>query len=211
MTLEGPRLLAKTMAGAIITAEGEEPSVTNTIDGNNWHKLNNRSFVNRTYYDLSGYTRSDLTTFFQNVSVQEEHAPTGSMQSWIIDLITTEYVDDDTITNALFENALLHGDLPGFPESTMSQEQVIYGRTRTFLTSTTWGTIGEFGRTQWGTCAAATADKLHITRIVYTDAAVPPAVSLSIPPANYVTGILVAEEKELAFLMRQKRSFELAT
>lgn len=203
--------MAKMLANAEITTEGLEPSVSNVIDGHNWVKLNNRAFANRTYYDLSGYNRSELTAFFQNIAVQEEYPPTGSMQSWVIDLITTEYVDDDSITNALFGNPLLHGDLPGFPESTMSQEQVIYGRTRTFLTSTTWGLIGEFGRTQWGTCAAATADKIHITRIVYTDPLTPPDVTLSIPPANYVTGILVAEEKELAFLMRQKRSYELAT
>lgn len=211
MTIEGPRLLAKMLANAEINAEGEEPSVSNEVTGNNWKKLNNRSFVNRSYYDLGGYTREDLTSFFQGVDIQEEFAPTGTMQCWVIDLITTEFIDNDTITNALLGNPALTGDLPGFPESTFNQEQVIYGRTRTFFTSTTWGLIGEFGRTRWGTCAAATADKIHITRIVYTDPLVPPAVTLSIPPVNYVTSIMVAEEKELAFLMRQKRSYELAT
>jgi hypothetical protein len=199
------------LAKADLTTSGDPPSVSNEITGNNWEKLNNRTFANRTYYDLSGYNKSELTAFFQGIDVQEEFAPQGTMQCWVIDLITTEYVDDDTITNALFETAGLLGDLPGFPESTYNQEQVIYGRTRSYLTSSIWGGVGEFGRTRWGTCSASTADKIHITRILYTDPLVPPEAILSIPPVNYVASIVVIEEKELTFLMRQKRSYELAT
>lgn len=213
MTLEGPRMLAKMIGKANIAYDETTPIPVSTVTGANWNRLNNRAFVCRTYYDLTGYNRDELTSFFQGTDMQEEFGPNGALQCWVIDLITTEFVDDDTITNAIFDDPTLLGDLPGFPGSTMNQEQVIYGRTRTFFTSTTWGAIGEFARTQWGTCTAATADKLHITRIVYTDANVVGAAgqSVDVPPVNVVSAIVVGKEKELAFLMRQKRSYELAT
>jgi len=34
---------------------------------------------------------------------------------------------------------------------------------------------------------------------------------IHIPPCDYVSAIIVAEEKELPYLMRQKRSYEIAT
>jgi len=212
MTMEGPRILAKQLAGGTITMSSDPfPSTTSSIEGGNWNKLNNRSFVNRSYYDLTGYNRYDLTSFFQGVDIQEEFGPNGDLPVWVIDLITTEFVDDDTITNALFDNAALLGDLPGFPGSTMNQEQVIYGRNRTFYTSSTWSKVGEFARTQWGTCLAATSDKIHLTRIVMLDVQIPLNTEIQIPPCNYVSTIIVGKEKELAFMMRQKRSYELAT
>jgi len=211
MTLEGPRVLAKQLGGAVIETNDSGPPAVSSVEGNNWNQLNNRAFVNRSYYDLSGFNRYDLTSFFQGVDIQEEFGPNGDLPVWIIDMITTEFVDDDTITDALFDNAALLGDLPGFPGSTMNQEQVIYGRTRTYYTSTTWSKVGEFARTQWGTCSAATSDKVHLTRIVMLDVAVPKQASISIPPCNYVTTTIVGKEKELAFMMRQKRSYELAT
>ena len=215
MTLEGPRILAKQIAGVVIETNDSGPPAVSSIQGashNNWKRLNNRSFVNRSYYDLTGYNRYDLTSFFQGVDIQEEFGPNGDLPVWVIDLITTEFVDDDTITNALFDDQSLLGDLPGFPGSTMNQEQVIYGRTRTFYGSSNWtNKVGEYARTQWGTCTAATSDKIHLTRIVMVDVAVPKSVSISIPPCNYVSSIIVGKEKELAFMMRQKRSYELAT
>lgn len=205
-------MLAKQLGGAVITMDSEDPpSTISSVVGDNWNRLNNRAFVNRSYYDLSGYSRSALTSFFQGTDIQEEFGPNGDLPVWVIDLITTEFVDDAAITNALFDNLALDGDLPGFPGSTMNQEQVIYGRTRTFYTSTTWSKVGEFARTSWGTCSAATADKIHLTRIVMIDVAIPKDTSITIPPCNYVSSIIVAQEKDLSFMMRQKRSYELAT
>jgi hypothetical protein len=61
----------------------------------------------------------------------------------------------------------------------------------------------------WGTCSAVTSDKLHITRIVLTSTT--PDSTTYVSDTNVVVTIIVAQEKELPFLMRQKRSYELAT
>lgn len=215
MSIEGPRILDKAFAGAVVTNDALEPPSPNTasVDGVNWEKLTDSCFVTRTYYDLSGYTRDDLTSFFAGVDIQEEFQPHGSIQCYIIDLVTTESMTTAQITGAHFDDPGATLDLPGFPRSTFDQNQVIYGRTRTYNTSTSFvtGNIAEYGRTNWGTCAAATVEKLYMTRIIYTDPAVIDDLTLTIPPANYVTSAIIAKEPDLVYLMRQKRSYEIAT
>lgn len=212
MTIEGPRVLDKSLAGALCSNDSEDPpSTTSSISGTNWERLNNITFANRTYFDLSGYTMDDLSVFFQRIEVQEEFGIYGLLQGWVIDIVSTEYISDLDIINAHISSATSLNDLPGFPRSTFNQEQIIYARNRTYVTSTTWGGIGEFSQTMWGTGAASTVDKLHVTRIIYTDVNTPPNTSIILPPCTYVVGIIVAKEKELTYLMRQKRSYELAT
>lgn len=213
MTLEGPRVLDKLFSKAVITNDSElPPSTGTTITGAGWTQLSSSVFLQRSYYDMSGYNKGDLTAFIAGVDIQEEVGPTGDMHGYIVDLITTEFVDNASILAAHFDNAL-PDDLPGFPVSTYDMNQVIYGRTRAYNASTSWtpATVGEYSRSNWGTCAATTADKIHITRIIYVDITIPPDATFSPPPCNYVMSILVAKEKELSYLMRQKRSYELAT
>lgn len=213
MTMEGPRVLDKLFAKATISTDNVEPPSTGvTIVGDNWERLSNIVYVSRSYYDLSGYNRDYLTSFFSGTDIQEEVGPTGDMHAFIVDLITTEYVDDASIIAAHFEN-VQPDDLPGFPQSTYDMQQVIYGRTRSYNPSTNWvtPTVSEYSRSSWGTCSASTADKIHLTRICYLDIGLPLNTTFSPPPCNYVTAIIVAKEKELPFLMRQKRSYELAT
>ena len=207
--LEGPRILDQMFSRLDVQGLPASPYYTLT-SGDNWEVLaagaGETVYVSRKYFDLSGYNRDFLTTFFQGVDVQEGHVPTGAMAAFIvIDLITSEYpTDDEVLVSAT--------NPPGFPESTSDMSTILYGRHRQYRTD---ANIGGFpivvGGSSWGTMPATTADKVHLTRVVIaaTPAAAPEA--LAIPPANYVCAALVAKEKELPFLMRQKRSYELAT
>jgi hypothetical protein len=211
MSLEGARLLSKTLGFADIQLGSVEPFPA-TLTGTNWKVLENLAtptYAIRSYYDLSGFNMNELTSFFQAVDVQEGFTPFGSAACRVIDLVTTEYVSDTEIV-AAYQYTTGDGDLPGFPLSKFNMEQVVYGRTRTFTSNSAFGDITQQGSTMWGTCAAATADKLHITRIVMVlnTAAIDQAVH--IPACNYVTAIIVAKEKDLSFIMRQKRSYELS-
>jgi len=181
--------------------------------GKLWNDLGNDTWVCRTYFDLSGYNRKSLTAFFQGVDIQEgTWIGTSQNQMNVVDLITTEYMTDAACLKAAAPS-FTAGDAPGFPESVYDIDQVVYGRRRTWL-RTDVAQVGQhtpyYGAAGYGTCAAASADKLHITRIVSTTTAEPSAF-MRVSPAIYVLAIIVAEEKELAYLMRQKRSYELAT
>ena len=212
MTLEGPRVLGKLLArGKITNSAGGGGGVTSSVEGADWDKLSETCYVQRSYYDLSGYNMGFLTSFFQGIEVQEEFGVFGDMQGYLIEIISTERLDNASVTGAAIEDPAATLDLPGFPLSTYDQSQIVYARLRNYVTSTTWGKVGLFSQSMWGTCQAATADKVHVTRIWYCDPLLPPAAVANLPPCNIVSGILVAKEEELPFLMRQKRSYELAT
>jgi len=215
VTIEGPRVLNKTIPvfyGDYVTPS---PPALPYMDGvgSSWGLVGDNTWVSRTYYDLSGYNRKSLTAFFQGVDIQEgTWIGTSQNQLNVVDLITTEFMTDEACVKAAAP-AFDGGDAPGFPESVYDMDQVIYGRRRTWL-RTDSAQVGlhtpYYGSASYGTCAAASADKLHITRIISSTTAEPDAF-IRVSPAVYVLAIIVAEEKELAYLMRQKRSYELAT
>jgi hypothetical protein len=190
-----------------------------TFEGDNWIALENAvrpTFVNRSYYDISGYGLEDLTAFIQGVNIQEAWGPRGTAGCFVVDLITTEFVHDgDVIAAYIYPETLVPfptRDLPGFPLSTFDMNQVIYGRSREFTPAEGTDTnANQYSQTQWGTCAATAGAKMHITRIVYIEPGPAADATVQVPPCDYASAIIVAKEKDLPYLMRLKRSFELAT
>lgn len=218
MTLEGPRLLDKILDGFSATMGAEPSSFPATYSGDNWVGLENAlapTFVNRSYYDLSGYSLKDLTTFIQGVNIQEAWGPRGTAGCFVVDLITKEYLHDGNLMAAYVYPTLgvpfPTKDLPGFPESNFDMEQVIYGRTREYTPAASGTNATLYSVTNFGTGSAFAGDKLYLTRLVYIDAAAAGDSTVQIPPCDYATAVLVAKEKDLPYLMRLKRSFELAT
>jgi len=210
MTLEGPRVLTKMFDSAHVIRTAEAPYYT--LTGKGWGALDATHFVSRSYYDLSGYNRDSLTTFFQGVEIQDAYAPTGTMNGFIlIELISNERPTDAELLAA---GASLAADNqpPGYPRSTTDMQTIVYGRQRQYFLDQQWDTGGfprMVGLNLWGTNNASTADKIHLTRLLVTTSTAPEAIR--IPPSNFVTSVIIGEEKELSFLMRQKRSYELAT
>jgi len=207
VTLEGPRILEQ-MFNTLRATSIPEPPYMDITDGGNWDIIaadgTTTVFSCSKYYDLSGYNRDSLTSFFQGTDIQEAYSVGGTVDAAIIiDLITSEKP-----TNP--ELLIVANSPPGFPVSTTSMSQVVYGRQRQYVqNNTVVGFLTMTGAGSWGTMAAGTMDKVHLTRVLIVSAQ--PGQTVNCPPANYVTAIIVAEEKELAFLMRQKRSYELAT
>jgi hypothetical protein len=214
MTLEGPRVLSRLFnATDVDMGTSPAPAFPATINGKDWEILENAAtptYVSRGYFDLSGYNQDFLTAFFQGVDVQEGWGPRGTCDFFVVDMITTEFLDNDTLTQA-FIYSTADGDLPGFTQSTYDMSQVIYGRTREFVAAGASTIANQYSLSTWGTCNAATSDKLHVTRLIYVDSAAGPSDKVHLPPANYVVAIIVGREDELPFLMRQKQSYELAT
>ncbi len=210
MTLEGPRVLAKNLTGVSCQTDGDTGFMEN-FNGQGWEPVGTFIGVQRTYFDLSGYNRDSLTTFIQGVDFQYAGPPTTSDTfMMVIDLITTERISNAEIIQTYAAPAapgILTGT--GFPESALNQEQVIYARRRAYSQDSTLGATDLptlVSTDLWGTCSAATSDKIHITRIL-----IGATINklYNIPPVNVVVAAIIAEEKELAFLARQKRSYEI--
>lgn len=215
MSIEGPRVLDIPLGGCDITmGAGGLPA---TINGDQWEILDNvgsPTYAIRSDYDLSGFNLTDMTVFVQGVDVQEAHPPWGDASCTIIDMVTTEFIDDTTCVESFkYASAALTGRLPGFPESTFDMRQVIFGQTRTFKFNQSWADIALQGRSTFGTGTATSAKRLYITRVVFIENIAPlpnPNAVARIPACDFVSAVIVAKEADLPYIMRQKRSHEQA-
>jgi len=201
--LEGPRLLSMEMSSSTITVDPSGDVVVATGDG--WELLSNDAFVNRKYFDLSGYVVEDLTLFAQSIVIQEGHPPfgtpspppTAALGAAIIDLITTEFVSNAEIVTVLTTNTSLFG----FSRSTLDFNQILYGRHRQYnINSNISPSIPNLhSLNMFGIGASTAASKLYITRVVVNQQA---DSTFQTPESNWVVGAMIVREKELPYIQR---------
>lgn len=213
MSIEGPRILDKVVDQCDIDmGESPAPIFPATMTGDDWEVLDavaTPTYVNRSFYDLSGLTREGMTLFLQGVKVQEGWGPRGTTDFFIMDIVSTEYLTDQQLT-AAYIYTTGDGDPPGFMNSLYNMEQVIYGRTREFVVTSLYNQVTMYQSSNWGTGTATNADKLFITRVCYIVDTAVAGRKVHIPPSNFVTAGIVSKEKDLAYMMRLVRSYEHA-
>jgi len=167
--------------------------------------------VYRTYIDLAGWSREDLTTFVQGVDIQKMRTPLGSTTGgaadfpivWEYDIISTRRIRTEEL--AYFPR------VPGFlgPSSTLDLMHVTYGQSRTYATNATIPlTYVTTDSATFGTGDAIATDKLHWTRVIVFSTA-GQAGQLSTYPANLVISATTAREKDLIWMERLRRSYIL--
>jgi len=208
MSITGPRVLDKSLSGVLITTGESTDADADLFGGTAWVKLDGQTFVCRTFFDISGYNLEQLTAFIQAVKVQEEFGSYGLLNSYVVDMITIQEMDDEDIMDAHITRATSPDDLPGFPLSVYNMEQIIYARNRHYLASTQWGGVALSDVSTWGTGTSTAGAKLYVTRIVYTDINAPANQAIIVPPCNFVVALVVAEENEQSWMMNIRRSFE---
>ena len=165
---------------------------------------------NETYIDLSAYELDDLTFFPMVAALQDpgmyEAALTEPMQ--VLDVISTASLNiPEVIANLAVNN------VPGMMESTMDFTQIIWGQYRTFLGQDSFQAGANLflpaNGGLFGSGSPNTASRLYCTRIIVTSGSTE-GNYLEIPASRMIVNAVVSKEAELAFMMRQKRSYELA-
>jgi len=166
------------------------------------------------YYDLSGYTRDDLTFFVMNTTVVENQAFLSTQDSVVcVDLVTKTPISLDAINQDLMQGTPSGSEsyCPGFLDSTDDMEQVIFGRKRTYYNgfgqTTILHTQLPLSEQRWGTGQATAGQKIYITRYVLMP--VRPSMFVNIPQACYYLTGIPAEEPDLEYIMRLKRSIDM--
>jgi len=213
MSITGPRLLDKPLSGVLITTGENTDGDANLFGaGSGWEKLDEQTFVCRTYFDISGYNLEQLTAFIQRVQVQEEFGPYGLMPAYIVDIVSVQSIDDIDIMDAHITRATSPDSLPGFPLSDFNMEQIIYARNRNYSISVvnvgSPEVVGLRDVSTWGTGTSTAGAKMYVTRIVYTDSDAGEHQAIIVPPCNYVIALVVGEESEQSWMMNIRRSFE---
>jgi len=169
------------------------------------------------YIDTSGYTADDLTLFPLGVILQDPGRYISSnavVPLQIVDIITTEVLSLTDVYDWIAATPSGGNAMPGMLGTTHDWMQVTWGQYRTFLPQATFtGFATEFlaaNGALFGSGEATTADKLHCYRIAIMPGSAE-GDTLAIPASRFILSAVIVPEDEKAFLMRQKRSYELAT
>jgi len=169
------------------------------------------------YIDTSGYTADDLTLFPLGVTLQDPGryiSSNAAVPLQVIDIITTETLSLTDVYEWVAATPTGGNTLPGMLGTTHDWSQIIWGQYRTFLPQSTFaGFATEFlaaNGALFGSGQPTTADKLHVYRFVLMPGSAQND-TLAVPASRFIMSSVIVPEDEKAFLMRQKRSYELAT
>jgi len=184
-----------------VSTEGDVTS------GTGWSTLTNDVSVARTFLDLAGYRREDLTLFIQSSRVQDgmPFYSSGNPEGFCIDLMTTEMVNDAEILTVLNDPAKNARQF-GFFASTIAQQDIIYGHHRQFGMSTGVAPPVSIvvSSQNFGTGTSTAGTRIYLTRIVFNAT---PLSTMSVPQSNWLVAGIVAKEPELEYIMRLARSY----
>jgi len=208
MALEGPRVLTQEIESL---STDYTPSRL-TPKGNWFIGTSSTSIMYESYFDLSGYQLDDLTFMPQGTVVQDPgtyKSNNPTMAFAVLDIISQE-----RLTIAQIETAVLANNMPGMSETTQDFIQIVAGTYRLMTPNTTLlpNLLTTIQRKEFGSGSPSTVAKLWCYRFVTPVEGVWAAGNtLEIPAARFILTGTVIQESDLPFLMRQKRSYELAT
>lgn len=168
--------------------------------------------------DLSGYELDKLTFVPQGSELQDpgryiyDVGPAGYP---IVDVEVLDIISQERLSLTAIDAALTLGNVPGMLGTTEDFSQIIMGNYRVMVVPNTTGTgisllVPQTGGT-FGSGEATAASRLWLYRVVRINGAKGASDILKIPASRFLLVGTVVDEEELPYMMRLKRSFELAT
>ena len=211
------RVLRKPSDYGGVSTAGSPPNDPFAV-GKGWEVIEGlhgtKSAVWKGYIDLAGYTREEQTWFTRNVQIQGTSYPSEFTAS--IDLNVPVY---DIISEVpLSDNELAYCNGWMYPgdigQSTTNLQQIIFGRVRIFSLQTTLaagsGTPLLVGEDFFGLNNGTARDKLYLYKVIGSVHLLDPAQNVIMGNAHFVVSGAVDEEPDLEYIMRLKRSYEIA-
>lgn len=170
-----------------------------------------------TYLDLSGYELDDLTFVPTGGALQDPGrysytaaaGPPVANDFEVLDIVSQERLDLTAIDTDL---SLLN--VPGMMESTNNYSQITIGQYRALVVPTTQATTLDIMQVvsagAFGSSDPVVVQKLWVYRIVRVNGAKATNDILRIPASRFIIRGTVIREKDLVYMQRLKRSYELA-
>jgi|TARA_R110000751_G_C13777438_1_gene480702 hypothetical protein len=217
-----------------ITTQSEHGYMTYFDDGNpsnpsfwkpynsettQWRGINNKALAyHESYIDLSGYELEDLTVAPISVIVQDPgiYQYSGLPDVFAMyDLVSMERLSETDLATIKSGMTTEVQNAPGMALGPLDRAQIIYGQFRLFAQNTTVAGLPTMmlnSRTvRFGSGNATAVSKLWCYRIIAFVSTPANNDRLTIPAATFVLNVDVMKESELPYMMRLKRSYELAT
>jgi len=203
------RVLAETIAGCQVTIN--DPTDI-TLEGGSWEQgtvaIDGAGYFvvfKNGYFDLSGYTLEEETLFCQSVGIQETPLVFGTGAAFAAHIVSTEPLNLDDFEVSSGSRAWA---LPGNMNNHYSMQQIFFGQCTFWNMDTTVNSVRPITSGQWGTGYVTAGEKLHYA-VAY---AFPMGIAhqFFIPDTTFVLPSVIDKEPDLEYIMRLKRSHELA-
>ena len=217
MKMVKARVLRKGTEYGGVTTAGDSPNPP-IATGFNWEIVEGeagvKSAVWRGYIDLSGYTSQDQTWFTRNVQIQGCNYPAVFTAAINLNIPIYDIISEVPLTDIElgYCNGLFY---PGcIPASTTNLQQIVYGRVRTYSIQTTLaggnGTPLLVSEEFFGLNNGTARDKLYIYKVIGQVQLLAPDETITLGSSHFVVAGAVDEEPDLEYIMRLKRSYEIA-
>jgi hypothetical protein len=134
----------------------------------------------------------------------------------VLDIISQVRLSMTDVYSWVYPDPTVQGSnaMPGMLGTDVDWTQIIWGQYRTFLPQNSFTGFGTemlvASGGMFGSGSPSTAQKLYCYRFVLLPGS-QNADTLQLPASRFVLNAVIAPEDDKAFLMRQKRSYELAT
>jgi len=206
-----PHQLYKQVPGSAIDFGENDPAYTTLTNG--WEQIGTgivNYLVYRSYIDLSGWSREQLTTFIQGVDIQKSFTPRGATATlpYLLeyDFLSTRKIQDNEMIN--FGDGP-PGFMPTIQDEAVDLMSLIYGESQEYaFNSTVAGTFITTGRDTWGSGNPTAMNRLHWTRLIIPTSVPDASDNLLIGPSNLVVQAVSAKEKDLVWIERLRRSYD---
>lgn len=185
-----------------------------------WKGIDNKAMAyNESYIDLSGYELEDLTVAPISVTIQDPgiYMFTGATPDVfaMYDIVSMERLSESDLANIKAGMTTEVQNAPGMPLGPLDRAQIIYGQFRLFAQNTNVAGLPSLmlnARTvRFGSGNPSAVSKLWVYRIICFVSTPTHNDRLTIPATTFVLNVNVVKESELPYMMRLKRSYELAT
>ena len=185
---------------------------------NGWTQVDNVIY-HENYFDLSGYQLDNDTLFPELIALQDpglystsDTAPDAQMM--VLDVVSMERLDIPQVVADVTDNSI-GLNLPSMPTSTYDWTQIMYGQFRYLIPQTLNNPALNYLQVvtgcEFGSGSPTTVAKLWTYRIVIPLSTDLSNVTITIPATRFIMSAVIGHEPDLAFMMRQKRSYELST
>ena len=221
-SVKGQRDLRKLIPPCFLAQDGEDKWVS-ASKLNGWVIYTNDAGMHwalyRTYVDIVGWSKDDITAFTQGAAFQEAERWTATLGGTIPILNTWDMVSVNSIADSAFDGIRFFNGLggpynweaPGMSGSNYNLEEILAGRYRSFAESTDVTATTQTNLQVWGAGDATAGDRIHITRaILLTGTTATGTGAMFIPPMAVIIPTLLVKEKDLVYMERLRRSYVLA-
>ena len=211
--LTGPRLMNLPVPSTLLTESAPGSNLFAATNG--WSTLGNDVLYYENYFDLSAYELDDLTLVPTAIALQDglpytSINPNPELQVAIFDIVSQERLSMQEV----YDNYVTSNGYPSSPKSKQDWTQLLMCNFRLLTIQTDFqasslllpATGGSLGSSE-----PTAVQKLWVYRIVIPVLTDLTGLTITIPPTRFVLGADIVKEDELPYMMRLKRSYELAT